>query len=83
MLSQGIIKLEQNCLMMEIRLEEIEKKVGIEITFRSIAKGKYKLWLGKVWFDICYTLIINGDQKLRQVQKDQSFGQYLQDLKNI
>ena len=33
--------------MMEIRLEEIEKKVGIEITFRSIAKGKYKLWLGK------------------------------------
>ena len=41
-LTQEKMKLEQNCLLMGTRLDEVERNVGIEITLPSIAKRKHK-----------------------------------------
>jgi hypothetical protein len=41
-LTQEKMKIEQNCLLLGTRLDEVERNVGIEITLPSIARGKRK-----------------------------------------
>ena len=39
-LTQEKMKLEQNCLLLGTRVEEVERNIGIEITLPSIGRGK-------------------------------------------
>ena len=41
-LTQEKMKIEQNCLLLGTRLDEVERNVGIEITLPTIARGKHK-----------------------------------------
>lgn len=41
-LTQEKMKLEQNCLLLGTRIEEVERNVGIEITLPTIARNKHK-----------------------------------------
>lgn len=41
-LTQEKMKLEQNCLLLGTRIEEVERNVGIEITLPTITRNKHK-----------------------------------------